>query len=55
MIRSGLHLVTYLDVGNFCDNFKHRNNFIGNLYAIFSKISRFQQAKPSVSLFYELA
>ena len=27
IVRSGFHLVTYLDVGNFCDIRKKKNNF----------------------------
>ena len=44
IVRSGLHLVTYLDVGNFCD--KRTEKTTWNLCARFSQIFRFQKAKP---------
>ena len=39
IVRSGLHLVTYLNVGNFCDK-RTENDYTWNLCA------RFQQTKP---------
>ena len=52
-VRSGLHLVTYLDVGNFCDK---RTKKILNEICVqgFLRFSNSNKQSQSVSLIYEL-
>ena len=54
IVRSGLHLVTYLNVGNFCDKRTDKT-----LHAIcvqgFLRFSDSNKQSQSVSLIYELA
>ena len=54
IVRSGLHLVTYLNVGNFCDKRTEKT-----LHAIcvqgFLRFSDSNKQSQSVSLIYELA
>ena len=53
IVRSGLHLVTYLDVGNFCDKSTEKT-----LHEIrvqgFLRFSDSNKQWQSVSLIYEL-
>ena len=54
IVRSGLHLVTYLDVGNFCDKRTEKT-----LHEIcvqgFLRFSDSNKPSQSVSLIYEFA
>ena len=54
IVRSGLHLVTYLDVGNFCDKRTEKT-----LHEIcmqgFLRFSDSNKSNLSVSLIYEFA
>ena len=54
IVRSGLHLVTYLDVGNFCDKSTETtlHEICVQVFLIFSDSSKPGQ---SVSLIYKLA
>ena len=54
IVRSGLHLVTYLNVGNFCDKRTEKtlHEFCVQCFLRFSDSNRPSQ---SVSLIYELA
>ena len=54
IVRSGLHLVTYLDVGNFCD--KSTETTLHEICAqVFLRFSDSSKPGQSVSLIYELA
>ena len=50
IVRSGLHLVTYLDMGNFCDKSLHEI-----CVQVFNRFSDSSKPSQSVSLLYELA
>ena len=54
IVRSGLHLVTYLDVGNFCD--KSRDTTLHELYVqVFLRFSDSSKQSQSVPSTHELA
>ena len=54
IVSSGLYLVTYLDVGNFCD--KSTETTLHEICVqVFIRFSNTSQPKQSVSLIYELA
>ena len=54
MVRSGLHLFTYLDVGNFCD--KITETTLHELCVqVFLRFSDYSKPSQSVSLIYELS
>ena len=54
IVRSGLRLVTYLDVGNFCD--KSTETTLHELCVqVFLRFSDSSKSSQSVSLIYELA
>ena len=54
MVRSGLHLVTYLDVGNFYD--KSTEATLHEVCVqVFLRFSESSKPSLSVSLIYELA
>ena len=54
IVRSGLHLVTYLDVGNFCDK-STETNLHEICVQVFLRFSDSSKPSQSVLLFYELA
>ena len=54
IVRSGLHLVTYLDVGNFCDK-STENTLHGIFVQVFLRFPDSRKPSQSVSLIYELA
>ena len=54
IVRSVLHLVTYLDVGNFCD--KRTETTLHEICVqVFLGFSNSNKSSQSVSLIYELA
>ena len=54
IVRSGLHLVTYLDVGNFCD--KRIEKTLHEIFVQgFLRFSNSNKPRQSVSLIYEVA
>ena len=54
IVRSGLHLVTYPDVGNFC-NKSTEITFHKICVQVFLRFSDYSKPSQSVSLIYELA
>ena len=54
IVRSGLHLVTYLDVGNFCDN-STDSTLNGICVQVFFRFSDSTKSTQSISLIYEFA
>ena len=54
IVRSGLHLVTYLDVGNFCDK-RTKKTLHEICVQGFLRFSYANKPSQSVSLIYELA
>ena len=53
IVRSGLHLVTYLDVGNFCDK-KTEKTLHEICVQSFLRFSDSKKQSQSVSLIYEM-
>ena len=54
IVRSGLHLVTYLDVGNFCDKSTEKT-FHEFCVKVFPRFSDSSEPSQSVSFIYELS
>ena len=54
MVHSGLHLVAYLDVGNFCDK-SSETTLHEVCVQVFLRFSNSSKPSQSVSLIYELA
>ena len=54
IVRSGFHLVTYIDVGNFCDK-RTEKTLHETRVQVFLRFSDSNKPSQSVSLIYELA
>ena len=54
IVRSDLHLVTYLDVGNFCDK-STKITLHEICVQVFLRFSNSSKPNQSVALIYELA
>ena len=56
IVRSGLHLVIYLYVSNFCDKFKSTEKTLHEICVqVFLRFSNSSKPSESISLIYELA